>query len=534
MEVDSSEKNVSSEETQKSGSIFEGKVEILHDPQNQIFYNPTQEVNRDISIVGIQTFIRKQAESPKPKSEKHPVSILEAMAASGIRSIRYAKEISGVQNIIANDFSQSAVDSIKRNSEHNKATEIIEPSFMDASALMHSQKYKHMIVDIDPYGTPVPFLDAAVQCVQDGGMLLVTATDMALLAGNHPESCFAKYGSVSLKSKACHEIALRIVIFTVQTIANRYGRYVEPLLSLKIDFYVRIFFRVKKSAIKCKETAAQTSMVYQCTGCRSLNLQPLSIKRSNGCFGFAHAPTVSPVCEFCDSCFHIGGPIWSGQIHDKGFIADMLDTLNTTHNYVNTSPRIQGLLNVAGEEVDVPLLYEISQLCSTVKCSVVPLLQLRSALISLGYEVSESHVGPNTLKTNAPNKVLWDVLREWHRLGHGGNLKSGTPGFNLVEKGIKTEGISFDVREDANPPSRESRFLRFQMNPTKYWGPGVRNNFKVSDSGPDKRLRNQGKHGKRKHQPLAAEVSKPGELIENAKQLEEFDSPETKNSKCSN
>jgi len=39
-------------------------------------------------------------------------------------------------------------------------------------------------------------------------MLLVTATDMAILAGNIPEACFAKYGSMSLKSRACHEMVL--------------------------------------------------------------------------------------------------------------------------------------------------------------------------------------------------------------------------------------------------------------------------------------------------------------------------------------
>lgn len=43
--------------------------------------------------------------------------------------------------------------------------------------------------------------------MEEDGMLLVTATDMAVLAGgNHAESCFAKYGSMSLKSKACHEV----------------------------------------------------------------------------------------------------------------------------------------------------------------------------------------------------------------------------------------------------------------------------------------------------------------------------------------
>ena len=34
-------------------------------------------------------------------------------------------------------------------------------------------------VDLDPYGSPSQFLDTAVQAVAEGGLLLVTATDMA-------------------------------------------------------------------------------------------------------------------------------------------------------------------------------------------------------------------------------------------------------------------------------------------------------------------------------------------------------------------
>ncbi len=34
-------------------------------------------------------------------------------------------------------------------------------------------------VDLDPYGSPCQLLDSAVQAVAEGGMLMVTATDMA-------------------------------------------------------------------------------------------------------------------------------------------------------------------------------------------------------------------------------------------------------------------------------------------------------------------------------------------------------------------
>lgn len=40
------------------------------------------------------------------------------------------------------------------------------------------------VVDLDPYGSPSQFLDSAVQAVADGGLLCVTATDMAG-AGTH-------------------------------------------------------------------------------------------------------------------------------------------------------------------------------------------------------------------------------------------------------------------------------------------------------------------------------------------------------------
>ena len=80
------------------------------------------------------------------------------------------------------------------------------------------------VIDLDPYGSPAPFLDAAVQAVADHGffvrilranrahavlkkgLLCITATDMATLCGNHCETAFAKYGGVALKSKSCHEM----------------------------------------------------------------------------------------------------------------------------------------------------------------------------------------------------------------------------------------------------------------------------------------------------------------------------------------
>jgi len=45
---------------------------------------------------------------------------------------------------------------------------------MHFSILMYShspERNRVDVVDLDPYGTAAPFIDAAVQCITDGGML---------------------------------------------------------------------------------------------------------------------------------------------------------------------------------------------------------------------------------------------------------------------------------------------------------------------------------------------------------------------------
>lgn len=47
------------------------------------------------------------------------------------------------------------------------------------------------VVDLDPYGTAAPFIDAAIGCISDGGLLCVTCTDVAVLAGaQYPEKAY--------------------------------------------------------------------------------------------------------------------------------------------------------------------------------------------------------------------------------------------------------------------------------------------------------------------------------------------------------
>jgi tRNA (guanine26-N2/guanine27-N2)-dimethyltransferase len=48
--------------------------------------------------------------------------------------------------------------------------------------------------------------------------------------------------------------SLRIVLHAIESAATKYKRYIEPWLSVSVDFYVRVFVRVHESRIGVKQS----------------------------------------------------------------------------------------------------------------------------------------------------------------------------------------------------------------------------------------------------------------------------------------
>lgn len=63
----------------------------------------------------------------------------------------------------------------------------------------------------------------------------------------------------------------------ISEIANRQQKYIEPMMSLTVDFYIRLFIRVKDGAKPCHESIAKYSHVFQCMDCESYYLHPMGI-----------------------------------------------------------------------------------------------------------------------------------------------------------------------------------------------------------------------------------------------------------------
>lgn len=410
-----------------------------------------------------------------------PFRILDALSATGLRALRYAKEIPMATTITANDLSPSATASIKLNAEHNKLSDKINPTTSDAIEHMHGAAaraaggpmYYH-VIDLDPYGTAAPFLDAAVRAVVDGGLLCVTCTDAGVFASlGYLEKTYSQYGGLPLKGAHAHESGLRLILHAIATSAARYGLAIEPLLSLSIDFYARIFVRIHHSPIEVKFLASKTMVVYNCdAGCGAWSVQHLARTREkmakNGetfyNFTPALAPSADAYCEHCGFKTHQAGPMWGGPLHNPNFIQRILDMLPTLDKSIyGTIPRIQGMLSVALDETledplssssrpeasigtipptnaatraQHPFFFLPSALSRVLHCVSPSDAAIRGALVGLGYRTSRSHTKAGSISTDAPWSVIWEVMREWVRQMSPikeGVLKKGMPGWAIMK-----------------------------------------------------------------------------------------------------
>ncbi|KAJ5184556.1 tRNA (guanine(26)-N(2))-dimethyltransferase [Penicillium cf. griseofulvum] len=491
------------------------KKDLKSDDQMQsVFYNPIQQFNRDLSVLAIRAHgehiidlkkqkaaekLKKQAgngekkrkreddqtENPRPapnaehkettETTIQPVSappadqepkleagpeqpaasftVLDALSATGLRALRYASELPFVTKVVANDLSASAIKSMKKNIEYNDL-KTIQPNLADARVYMYGldNASKFDVIDLDPYGTAAPFMDAAVQAAKDGGLLCVTCTDAGVWASTgYSEKAFSLYGGIPMKGLHSHEGGLRLILNSLAMSAAKYGMAIEPLLSLSIDFYARVFIRVYRSPAQVKFTAGNTMLVYNCdVGCGAWTTQPLGSTRSkldrkgNPVYhhGLAKGPTAGPHCEHCGTKTHLAGPMWGGPLHNPQFIQKILDMLpGADPETYQTCARIEGMLTTALEEdldlspsksedpaypaiiprMDVaaqekyPFYFSISALAKVLHTTTPPIDEFRGALSHLGYRSTRSHTKPNSIRTDAPWEVIWEVMREWVR-----------------------------------------------------------------------------------------------------------------------
>lgn len=352
-----------------------------------VFYNPQMELNRDISILALQTY---------QKEQDREINICDLFGGSGIRGVRYKNEIDGVGHVYINDISELANEFEKHNVELNNL-EDIEIHQHDASMFLRCNRGEFDVIDIDPFGTPSPFLDSAGYCARRESLLCVTATDTSALCGTYKEPCIRKYNSKPYKSEYCHETGIRILAGFCALTLSKYAKCIEVLLSHSTEHYMRLYLKIKKGSKRTDETLKNIGYISHCKEC-------LYRQTTKGL-----AASTPDICPECGEKLIQAGPLWLGNIQNKEFITKMI--VESENKKLNTKDKLLKLLNSCLIEAESPAtFYDVHAICRSLKISAPKLDLILDKINENGFEAKKTHFQPTGIKTNAPLSEIKNIL----------------------------------------------------------------------------------------------------------------------------
>ncbi|MDV0444714.1 tRNA (guanine(26)-N(2)/guanine(27)-N(2))-dimethyltransferase [Methanimicrococcus sp. At1] len=379
--------------------IQEGQTEVYIPEDNDpdvplasasVFYNPAMEMNRDINVAVTSVYAKKLA--ARKSFDKSQITYADAFSASGIRGLRIAKE-AGISAVL-NDWKEEAVSLIQKNIEHNNLQESVTATCMGADKLLHGRKFA--IVDIDPFGTPAPFLDSAVSSASF--FLGVTATDTAPLCGAHLKSGIRKYAAVPLNNEFHSEMGLRILIGSIARAASKFDKGIRPLFSHATRHYVRVYAEVLNGAGNADKTLKELGFIAWCLQCRNLETK-------NGLAVF-----MNEECPECGAKRKMSGPLWLGAFKDIDFCDEIISELQILP--LNKKEDAVKLLTVCRNEADIPFFYDQHMLCEKLRISAPPMEPFLEDLRNAGFTATRTHFSGTSFKTDAPMNIILEILQK--------------------------------------------------------------------------------------------------------------------------
>jgi tRNA (guanine26-N2/guanine27-N2)-dimethyltransferase len=337
-----------------------------------VFYNPVMEFSRDVSILVLREFVQERK-----------LKILDGLAATGARGVRIANEVEGNFQIVLNDHNPKAVEVIKKNIIQNTLENCsVENKKMNTLTSLEDFDY----IDIDPFGSPVQFIDASLQSLRKNGMLAVTATDTAPLCGSSPKTCLRRYDARSIKTSYSKETGARILASYCVRLAAKYEIALKPILSFFADHYMRIHFTLDKGARKTDSILKEVGYITH---------DPKTGERKK-VIGFPEELGKS----------QIAGPLWIGDLHDISFVESMKlkDSLGTIR-------RLSKYRELWIEEANMPpFFYDQNEIASLTKTQPLSLTDMLKRLEEEGFLASKTHFSPTGFKTDADIKEISDLV----------------------------------------------------------------------------------------------------------------------------
>jgi tRNA (guanine26-N2/guanine27-N2)-dimethyltransferase len=359
-----------------------------------VFYNPVMELNRDIAVLALRTY---------QKTLNREVSVCEPLTGCGIRGIRFAAEVEGVKKAFINDINEKAFRLAKHNVQLNRLSERVTVKNEDANFFLGSYgapRKRFDIIDIDPFGSPVPYLDSSIRALRNGGLLALTATDMASLCGVHPKACIRKYGGKPLRTEYCHELAVRLLTGCLASAAAKHDVGISIVFSHSTDHYVRVYATIQYGAKKADESIKNLGYVQHCFEC-------LHRETTKGLFSIEP----SRRCSECNSKLSVAGPLWLGKISDGEFCELMEE--EAKRQKFKLGERAGKILALIKNEVETPITYYvIDKLCDALNLPVPPVKKVVESLRKEGFQAYLTHFNSRGIRSNAPAMKIKQVLHQ--------------------------------------------------------------------------------------------------------------------------
>lgn len=365
------------------------KIPKRSDP---VFYNKIQALNRDISIAVLNSW--------SSIHNRKFTNLAEPFSGSGIRALRYAIQGTGINSIYMNDIAPNSISVTRKNFDLNsKKIENLTHAYysMDAKLFFLELRKKDIFldyIDVDPYGSPQPFMRSALLTLQDNGIIAVTATDMPVITGLYSDKAYRRYNiPFKVRNRSyCHEIGLRMFIAYLQREGLFYKQALTPILSYYADNYVRVFLQNSKD-YSMKQIIHSHGFILDCRNCSKRTVYDWEKKDK-----FPYN------CSNCEKSVSPIGPIYLGQLHDKNLI-DYMDEnkLDLIHKgKIDRRSRYEKFLYLFKEDlkIDLPWFYHLGSLGKTMMLSLPSPSELVKILQNLGYEASLTHFNGQGIKTD--------------------------------------------------------------------------------------------------------------------------------------
>lgn len=392
-------------------TITEGKA-IIKVPDSDkiskemdVFYNPDMKNNRDIAVLVLNSLDIYPSEKGKEK-----LIIADIMAGTGIRTIRFLLETKKVEEIHVNDFSEKSVKLIKENLKLNKINfnrisqnknmddknrnDKIKISNFDANLfLLNSKGFNY--IDIDPFGSPIKFLDSAISRISRNGILAVTATDTSALSGTYKSACSRKYWAVPLRNYMMHETGLRILARRCQLIGAMHDKALIPVFSHATLHYSRIYFRVIKGKKQVDRVLKQHKYFHYCKSCMN---REVSEKNRLNC---------------CNKEMLYSGPLWTGRLWDLKLAGRMRKSNKTEKNKTKFSD-LDTMLHAINKEskINNAGFYSLHKISSKLKTHSPKTIEIVNELKKKGFKTSPTHFAGDGIRTNAGIKEIEKAFKK--------------------------------------------------------------------------------------------------------------------------